>query len=305
MHFPKTPNIHQYADNKQLVKHGPLSKHGHDVPDIMLKYGRKRSLIPQRLPVIKDLIRSLHESKISYKSLANNPIKGKRHIDEATLSSLRQMIIDLDCHAIGFTKVDPSLIFINKGILYSNAIVITMEMQADKMDTAPSKACVKEVFRTYKELGIIVNKVAHYLRQAGFSAQAGPAIGGDTNYPLLAQKAGLGHLGRHGLLISPKVGPRQRIAVIYTDIDNLPFTDSLSKEHDWIEAFCQRCRRCQRACPANAIYDKIKLASDGSKQHIDYKKCALPFSSNYGCSVCIKACTFNSQDYDTIKKKMD
>jgi len=303
MKTPKTPNIHQYVEKSQLIEHGYLSKEGLDVPDIILGYGKKGSIFKQRLPVLKDLVRSLKESKKSYASLKDNPIAPNKHIDESALTQLKTMILDLGCHAIGFTKVDPSLIFINKGILYSKAIVVTMEMEADKMNMAPGKPAVKEVFRTYKELGIIVNKVADHLRRSGFSAQAGPALGGDTNYPLLAQKSGLGHLGRHGLLISPNLGPRQRIAVIYTNIENLPYTDSCSEQHDWIESFCKKCNRCQRACPASAIYPEVKVFSDGTKQNIDYKKCALPFSSDYGCSVCIKTCTFNEQDYDTIRKK--
>jgi epoxyqueuosine reductase QueG len=191
------------------------------------------------------------------------------------------------------------MIFVNKGILFPNAIVLTMEMAQDKVATAPSKACVKEIFRTYKEMGIIVNRISTYLRHHGYAAQAGPALGGDVNYPLLAQKAGLGHCGRHGLLISPEIGPRQRIAAVYTNIENLPYTDT--QDHNWIEAFCSKCRRCQKACPGKAIYQDVHHLEDGTKQHIDYTKCAVPFSTNYGCTVCIKECTFNVQTYDTIK----
>ena len=40
----------------------------------------------------------------------------------------------------------------------------------------------------------------------------------------------------------------------------------------------------------------------GATTHIDYKKCAIPFSQYAGCSVCIKECTFFKGDFDNIKK---
>ncbi len=44
-----------------------------------------------------------------------------------------------------------------------------------------------------------------------------------------------------------------------------------------------------------------KVSEDGSVESIDYKKCAVPFSKNKGCTVCVKECTFFDNDYDKIK----
>jgi len=161
----------------------------------------------------------------------------------------------------------------------------------------------KEVWRSYAALGKIVNQLADFLRAHGHNAQAGPALGGDVNYPRLAQKAGLGHIGRPGILISRGSGPSQRIAAVYTNIENLPYTDSQSQAYDWIPAFCDTCKRCVKACPAQAIYASPKIFPDGSEQHIDYTKCAVPFSQTMGCSVCIKECTFFKGDFDKIEKR--
>ncbi len=299
MKAPQMPNIKNYVSEDALIHPGPKAHFGLSVPEIMLTYGDNKKALQQRIPVIGSMVRCLTESKKSYASLKENPVQAKSQISEADLKEIEKMIYDFGGHNIGYTKVDRDMIYSNKAIMFPNAIVLTMEMQADKIETAPSKNCVKEIFRTYKDLGILVNRITQHLRNKGYAAQAGPALGGDVNYPLLAQKAGLGHCGRHGLLISPLVGSRQRIASVYTNIANLPYTDKTS--HTWLEAFCESCNKCFRACPAKAIHENVLVFEDGTKQHVDYKKCAVPFSKDYGCTVCVKACTFSTTDYYKIK----
>ena len=58
--------------------------------------------------------------------------------------------------------------------------------------TAPSKQAEKEIFRTYYKLNYSANNIKEFLNSRGYNAQAGPALGGEVNYPLLAQKAGDG-----------------------------------------------------------------------------------------------------------------
>lgn len=70
-------------------------------------------------------------------------------------------------------------------------------------------------------------------------------------YPHLAQNAGLGFKGRHGMVITPEFGPRQRISVIFTSIQNLPVNSS--NEHSWVPDFCLKYGGCVKKCPGNAI----------------------------------------------------
>lgn len=179
--------------------------------------------------------------------------------------------------------------------------MITMEMKHEIIDTAPSAGAAKEIFRTYSELGVIVNRLSEYLKDKGYNAQAGSALGGDANYPVLAQNAGLGHTGKHGLLITPEFGPSLRIAAVYTDITNLPISEY--DEHKWIEKFCADCNLCVKRCPAQAINKASKVQEDLSKVCIDYKKCAIPFSMNYNCTICVKSCAFFKGDYEKIKAR--
>jgi epoxyqueuosine reductase QueG len=86
------------------------------------------------------------------------------------------------------------------------------------------------------EVGVIVNKVADFLRQRRFNAHAGPAVGGHVNYIPVAIDAGLGISGKNGLLITRHSGPRVRLAAVYTDIENLPFAQEIL--HGWLRDYC-------------------------------------------------------------------
>jgi epoxyqueuosine reductase QueG len=67
----------------------------------------------------------------------------------------------------------------------------------------------------------------------------------------LTQMAGLGWLSASGLIVTPEHGPRVRLAAVFTNIENLPF--STHNDHAWVEDFCAECRICIRQCPAEAI----------------------------------------------------
>jgi hypothetical protein len=86
------------------------------------------------------------------------------------------------------------------------------------------------------EVGVIVNKVADFLRQRRFNAHTGPAVGGHVNHIPVAIDAGLGISGKNGLLITRHSGPRVRLVAVYTDIENLPFAQE--NLHGWLRDYC-------------------------------------------------------------------
>lgn len=238
--------------------------------------------------------------KKAIKTIVNNPANSKKFIEPEELEELEKLAKSLGIGAIGYTKVPRNYIFQNKAVLYDNAIVFTMEMNKDKFNTAPSYESMDAVISTYSKLGKVVNTLTGYLRKKGYSAQAGHPYKGLVLYPPLAVKAGMGWYGRHGLLITPEFGPRQRIAAIFTNIENLPFAQA--NEHAWIGEFCAKCGRCMKACPGEAIRTEPIINENGIKTHIDNTKCFPQFYNNCSCGICIKECVFNRRSYDDIKK---
>jgi ferredoxin len=239
----------------------------------------------------------------SAKSVRNNPYAGKMTIDAKTLEELEKYAQSLGVTDIGYTKVNPRHIFKGYKLLFPNAIVFTMEMNREKIKLAPSMPSFIEIFRTYLQLGVIVNQIAEFLRERGYNALAGPAIGGDVNYIPVAMDAGLGYSGKNGLLITRKNGPRIRLAAVFTDIENLPFSEE--NRFEWVRDYCESCNLCIEKCPVDAIYTETKTHADGGPVFIDHTICADPFSNDNGCTLCIKYCPFSYGDYDRLKERFE
>ncbi|MDJ0755386.1 MAG: reductive dehalogenase domain-containing protein [Ardenticatenaceae bacterium] len=220
--------------------------------------------------------------------------------DPAFIAELEKVARQAGAVSISYVKVPPTGIFKEKGIPYENAIVFTVEMDKEKMDSAPSFDAFAEVAKGYKNLAVVSNKLTRMMRKAGFAAYPGTALGGLTDYPYLAELAGLGAIGYHGLLITPENGARLRINTIYTNITNLPIPDKDENEHLWIRDFCAMCKKCIRKCPVKAIYNEPKLRPDGGRQCIDHDSCRTYFENNHGCAICLVVCPFSQVGYDKV-----
>ncbi len=297
------PTIDKYVrEDDTVVTSIAKSKDYVNIPQLMMTHGPGLiSALRMRLPILPRMIGCVRESRRSASSIVENPRIGKIHISPDEFRQLEELIYSYGIGMIGYTDVPRDLIFRDHKILYGKAIVLAMEMSPERMDTAPSKTALKEVFRSYYGLGKAVNLIADFMRQNGFNAMPAPAVGGDVSYVPLAERAGLGAIGRHGLLITSQFyGPSLRLAAIYTDIENLPYSDPADNEHLWIHDFCATCGKCIVSCPGNAIYPEPNAAN----RCINQTKCAIPFARQYGCSLCIKNCTFfNSNAYQKLKSK--
>lgn len=289
------------TDNDNPVKSGPDSRPAIIIPFLVLQFGSLKAKIRSIIPLRKQAVRLFSSMRESAKNIRKNPRTNNRAIDEVTLAEVENLARQLGCSEIGYTKVNPNHIFKDFEILYDNAIMLTMEMNKEAIESGPSDECMKEIIRTYGELGVAVNKIANYLRDKGFNCHPSPAIGGDINTVPTAQDANLGCIGKNGILITPNHGPCVRLAAVFIDVDNLPMAQK--NDHMWISDFCETCKRCVRKCPAGAIYSEPHFIKDYGQVFIDPEKCAPPFSE--GCSVCISSCVFTRGKYDRLKKVHD
>ena len=219
----------------------------------------------------------------SINSIKENPSHPKTEIDKRLYGELEEYAYSLDVCSIGYTRLPAQWVFQNKAALHSNVIVLTMKMDREAINTSPSPDAEYTVIATYRDLGIIANKVADFLRKHGFSAQAGHPLNGQTLYPPLAQLAGLGQLGYSGLIITPEYGPCVRLSAIYTSIENLPFNKG--NEHTWVTDYCASCGLCIKQCPAEAIYAEPIRHESGRITYVDNDKCFPYFHYNHGLSL--------------------
>lgn len=237
----------------------------------------------------------------SLQTLAKNPAQPQTHMPAAEIAALEVFAHSVGVDDLGYAQVPETLVFREKAILHSNAIVLTMEMDKRRIDTSPSEQSFIAVHETYHHLGVASNKIAGWLRKRGYSAHAGHPLMGLTLYPPLAQQAGLGWRGLHGLLITPRFGPRVRLAAVFTSIENLPFSQEKANEYQWIEEYCDLCQRCAKECPPQAFLDRPSVLDNGLIACVNTEKCFPYFFENFGCSVCIRVCPFQSQQYATLK----
>ena len=258
------------------------------------KGGPPAQMIPIMLPTLLGIQKSL-------KSLKDNPPAPKIQADAALFQEIEAYALKLGASSLGYTGVPARWVFQNKAIAFENAIVLSMEMDKKRIDTAPSIACETTVMEIYRDLGRIANKLAVFLRQRGYGAHAGHPLMGMALYPPLAQMAGLGWMGLNGLIITPEHGLRVRLAPVFTSIENLPLSEQ--NPHSWVADFCSSCKVCIKQCPANAIYDTPIDHGNGQITYVSNEKCFPYFSDYYGCSVCIAICPFNHAPYEKIKEK--
>jgi ferredoxin len=216
-------------------------------------------------------------------------------------TSLETMAREAGAANIQYVRVPRNAIFQHKGIPYANAVVITVEMDKANLTSAPSFEAFLEVAKGYGNLARIGNQLTGFMRRSGFAAYPGTALGGLTDYTYLAEAAGLGAIGYHGLLISPTEGARLCINTIYTNITNLPI--QAEKQHMWVRDFCAMCKKCIRGCPVKAIYDQPRPRGDGGMQCIEHAACRDYFNQNFGCAICLAECPFSQAGYDAVKAR--
>ncbi len=275
-----------------------------NIPLEMVELVKSNPKMPFRsLPPLRIMPSLLSNMKKAVNSLPKNPPYPQTEASPEFLEELIEFAHSAGADVIGFAKLQREEIFKEKGILHDNAVVLAMEMDWDNMEKAPSKPTMTMIMETYNALGIVANKIAEFLRIGGFSAMAGHPLGGMSLYTPLAMSAGIGWIGRNGLLITPEFGPRVRIAAVYTSIENLPF--AMNNNHSWISEYCDSCGVCIRRCPPGAIREESVTHESGRVTYTYLDKCFPYFAEYYGCSICIKVCPFNRRSYDELKQSFE
>jgi len=180
-------------------------------------------------------------------------------------------------------------------LTHKYAIALTVEMNHEMVAAAPAGSTLLESSRQYLRSGTIAFELAKFINSLGYDALAHI----DGNYsvicPLVAKDAGLGEIGRMGLLMTPKLGPRVRIAVITTDLPLIP--DTPCYEPSVID-FCNICKKCAYTCPGKAISsnDMIKIKGD-LRWQINQEKCYNYWTvCGTDCGRCMAICPFSHPD---------
>jgi reductive dehalogenase len=178
---------------------------------------------------------------------------------------------------------------------HKHAIAVTVEMDKYMMDSAPLGPAVMESSEQYLKAGAIAVQVAQFIRNLGYPARAHI----DGNYrvvcPLVARDAGIGEIGRMGLLMTPALGPRVRISVVTTD---MPLIVNARIPDSSVIDFCRICKKCADICPSQAIpFDDRKEYNGSTRWQINSEKCFHYWCiAGTDCGRCVSVCPYSHPD---------
>jgi len=182
----------------------------------------------------------------------------------------------------------------------NKAIVMAIEMDEDAISTAPAQPAAAAAALVYSKMAFVISCLGEFIRNLGYRAVQ---CGNDTALSIpLAIDAGLGALGRHGLLITPEFGPRIRICKVFTDLPlisdkpNLNFIEKVTNT-------CKECYECAEACETEAIskeknptFKGITISNNPGvkKYYVNAEKCFEFWIENSSdCGNCIAVCPFS------------
>jgi len=174
---------------------------------------------------------------------------------------------------------------------HTHAIVFSSEMAHAMVHSTPRAPAATESAVQYMHLANIGIALAMYLSKLGYSARAHI----DGNYQVLAtavaHDAGIGELGRLGLIMTPTHGPRVRLAVVTTELDlNEDTAVNFGVQH-----FCEICKKCADNCPSNSIETGRKKEVRGVVKWQSQMETCYKFWRTAGtdCAICMAVCPYS------------
>lgn len=267
-------------------------------------------------PVNSPIVSACFKFLSDIKGFSQGPVKqpGDRVIDAETMTSRIKGIAGFyRADLVGIVNMKEHHYYSYRGreqetygskidSFHKYGIVFAVEMDRAMIFQAPQLPEAITVTKGYIDTAVIGMVLSYYIRELGFEARNHM----DGNYlvlaPLLARDAGLGEIGRNGLLITPKYGPRVRLGVVTTD---LPLVAD-SPASFGIAQFCMECEKCVRTCPGKAIPAGPPREINGELQwKINPEECYRKWRAlGTDCGICLAACPFSDNIPEELVAKI-
>lgn len=186
---------------------------------------------------------------------------------------------------------------------YPYAIVFTVLMDKTLMNRGPHYEELLATEEGYLRVAHIGARLAMYIKDLGYKAQAvnsefylGPLVP-------LAYDAGLGQIGMTNHLVTKKYGNNVRLGAVYTTLE-LP----VDKPIDFgLTEFCKKCALCLMNCPSNAIKHQPRMVNGRQFYQFDENNCFEMWTKcGTDCGTCIQSCPFTQGvDLELVEKMKD
>lgn len=164
-------------------------------------------------------------------------------------------------------------------------IVFAVKMSPEEIAEAPNPRAAAEVVNGYMRVAVIGLVLAETIRQWGWNATCTMDGRADVVLPVAARFAGLGSIGRSGLLLTDDFGPCVRLGAVLTD---MPLARTPRKPCT-ASKLCLTCKKCAVLCPAQAI--DTAMSENGQFAKVDDDACFTKWKE-YGtdCGLCVANC---------------
>jgi ferredoxin len=225
--------------------------------------------------------------------------------EEAT-AIVKRLALYLGAQLCGVCELEEAFVYSHVGrgpepygqpinLQHRYAIVFAVEMDLTMVATAPRAPVVVETALRYTEVAHISIVLAKTIQKLGYPARAHIA---GSNYqvmlPPLAWKAGLGELGRLGIIVTYPYGPRVRLGVVTTDLPLVPD----APRGFGVQDFCATCLKCARCCPAQAIPFGERQVDNGLTRWVIDREACYRFWRQVGtdCATCLYVCPYSKEN---------
>ena len=192
---------------------------------------------------------------------------------------------------------------------FRSAISLATEIPEDAVRSAkdaPSISLREAYKQNNKCLKQASAAIAALIQEAGFQARlVDPAarvdaerLLGPISHKAVALRAGMGWIGKNGLLITERFGPRVRIGTVLTDIP-------VAGQDKVLQNKCGDCTACIEQCPTRSLKSSsFEERPSNRDEVIDWAKCGRYEAALIGdgskpekaCGRCIVNCPYSFQE---------
>jgi ferredoxin len=221
---------------------------------------------------------------------------------EKLTTLVRSFALAHEADEVGIAPMDPAWVFEGYRIEHPWVIVLALAHNYERLREVPFDETngigVCDVGDQYARGTRSSYNLANWIRSQGYNADPypGPMAGALLLIPP-AIAAGLGELGKHGSLISPRFGSGVRLAGVTTDMPLLPS----APRRFGADEFCANCQVCTQACPPGAITPRKQMVRGVERWYVDFDKCIPYFAEAASCGICIAECPWTRP---TVRPKL-
>ncbi|MFC1867279.1 reductive dehalogenase [Thermodesulfobacteriota bacterium] len=232
--------------------------------------------------------------------------------------AVKQFVYDLGAEATGITRLNRDWVWLENGKetvpdIYTHVIILAVRHPHWRISHSPSFTSDLGSWVAYHHTSFMAIELADFIRSLGYHAKANSMLTGyDISFPPHEIEAGMGEQCRIGVNLHPILGPAYKVAAVLT---SAPLVTDRPIEFD-LESFCEKCEKCARECPPNAIPKgkKNKMKTRGvTKWQVDALSCQSYWllhnrynfpDAHDACASCISSCPWTKHNSEAWNHRL-